>query len=405
MSCADSPLARHLSAGVIAAAYPFAMVSAAVAAAGKQSERISKLQAESTAYCVIGLGLLMDVSTQEVIHAVTEGLRWAGSRGPTRFVGKSALANARLRLGSEPLRRLWEDAAKPMAQPGEPGCFIRGFRLVAIDGTTLEVPDTDANALHFGKAGAPNGGCSALPLLRLAAIQEVGTHAFLAVRFGPYAASELELADALVASLKVGMLCLADRYFLSTELWRKAAATGAHLAWRAKSNRILPVEEVLPDGSYLSSIYDCAEDRKRKRNPLTVRVVEYVVTTPRGRSSFRIVTTLLDPAEMSAEELAGTYSERWEIEGSFDELKTHLRGGRVVLRSKSPELVRQEVYGLLLAHRAVRELMHRAALACGEDPDRISFVHTVEVVRRKLAAKKPPFSPSGKGKVAETSGV
>ncbi len=189
----------------------------------------------------------------------------------------------------------------------------------------------------------------------------------------------------MLAALRPGMLCLADRQFFGHALWQAASATGADLLWRVKHNLRLPRETRLADGSYLTTIYQSEKDRRHKANGIQVRVVEYRLEGIAGAEPlYRLVTTILDPAAAPAVELAALYHERWEIETALDELKTHLRGARVVLRSKTPELVRQEFWGLLLAHFAVRGLMHEAALRADEDPDRLSFVHAVRVVRRKL---------------------
>ena len=189
------------------------------------------------------------------------------------------------------------------------------------------------------------------------------------------------------------MLCLADRQFFGYALWQEAAATGADLLWRVKKNLRLPRQAVLADGSYLTTIYASDKDRRHQANGIRVRVIEYRLEGIAGAEPlYRLVTTILDHGQAAAEALAAIYHERWEIEGALDELKTHLRGARVVLRSKTPELVRQEFWGLLLAHFAVRGLMHEAALRANVDPDQLSFLHAVRVVRRKLPlfAALPP---------------
>ena len=185
--------------------------------------------------------------------------------------------------------------------------------------------------------------------------------------------------------MKAGMLCLADRYFFGFDLWNQARESGADLLWRVKKNLLLPVEERLEDGSYLSRIYATQKDQRRRRNGVPVRVIEYQLNgVPGAEPIYRLLTTILEPAKAPAEELAALYHERWEIETAFDELKTHLKGSKIVLRSKTADLVRQEFYGLLMAHFAVRGLMHEAALKTQEDPDRLSFIHAVRVVRRKI---------------------
>jgi hypothetical protein len=202
---------------------------------------------------------------------------------------------------------------------------------------------------------------------------------------GKYSSGEVTLADRVVESLRPGMLCLADRLFFGYKLWQKAANTGAALLWRVKHGLRLEMEKRLPDGSYLSHVYASSSDRRNRRNGIAVRVIEYRLKGVKGSESlYRLVTTILDHTQAPAAELAALYHQRWEIETSLDELKTHLRGAQIVLRSKTPELVKQEFFGLLMTHYAIRSLMHEAALKADEDPDRLSFLHAVRVVQRRL---------------------
>jgi hypothetical protein len=313
--------------------------------------------------------------------------------------GKSGISQARSRLGEAPLRRLYEELVRPVATRASKGAWYRGWRLASLDGTCLDVADTEENRAAFGGPGASRG-ASAFPQLRFAALVENGTHVLSGARLGRYAEGETTLARAVLAALRPGMLCLADRQFFGHALWQAAAATGADLLWRGKHNLRLPREAALADGSYLTTIYPGDKDRRHGTNGIRVRVVEYRLQGIAGAEPlYRLLTTILDPARAPATELAALYHERWEIEGALAELKTQLRGARAVLRSKTPELARQEVWGLLLAHFAVRGLMHEAALKADEDPDRLSFSHAVRVVRRKV----PLFaalSPSGQARPA-----
>jgi hypothetical protein len=281
---------------------------------------------------------------------------------------------------------------RPVATRATRGAWYRRWRLVSLDGSCLDLADTAANDAAFGRPSASRG-ASAFPQLRFVALVENGTHVLFGARLGSFAEGETTLAHDALPALRPGMLCLADRQFFGHALWRVAAATGADLLWRVKRNVRLPREARLADGSYLTTVYPTERDRRHRVEGVRVRAVEYrLAGVADAEPLYRLVTTVLDPARAPAADLAALYHERWEIEGALAELKTHLRGARVVLRSKTPELVRQEFWGLLLAHFAVRGLMHEAALRAGEDPDRLSFSHAVRVIRRKLPlfAALPP---------------
>jgi hypothetical protein len=345
------------------------------------------------------LALYMTASTREVLRCLLEGLRWLWGAEAVRVAGKSGISQARTRLGAEPLRRLYEQLVQPIAMPATKGAWYRAWRLVSLDGSCLDVADTAENGAAFGRPSASRGE-SAFPQLRFVALVENGTHVLFGARLGGFGEGETTLAHDALPALRPGMLCLADRQFFGHALWQEAAATGADLLWRVKRNLRLPREARLADGSYLTTIYLSAKDRRHRTGGVRLRVVEYRLEgVADAEPLYRLVTTILDPAQAPATDLAALYHQRWEIEGALAELKTHLRGARVVLRSKTPALVRQEFWGLLLAHFAVRGLMHEAALRAGEDPDRLSFLHAVRVIRRKL----PLFaalSPSGQARLA-----
>jgi hypothetical protein len=392
-------LSDQISLGVIARAVPPDRVRRILAETGKASERERDLPAQVMVYYAIALALYMGSSTREVLRCLLEGLRWLWGAEAVKVAGRSGISQARSRLGEAPLRRLYEELVRPVATRASKGAWYRGWRLASLDGTCLDVADTEENRAAFGGPGASRG-ASAFPQLRFVALVENGTHVLFGARLGRYAEGETTLARAVLAALRPGMLCLADRQFFGHALWRAAAATGADLLWRGKHNLRLPREAALPDGSYLTTIYPGDQDRRHGTNGTRVRVVEYRLEGVAGAEPlYRLLTTILDPARAPATELAALYHERWEIEGALAELKTQLRGARAVLRSKTPELVRQEVWGLLLAHSAVRGLMHEAALKADEDPDRLSFSHAVRVVRRK-APLFAALSPSGQARPA-----
>jgi hypothetical protein len=386
-------IAHLISAGVLASVCPRALIEEVLAETGKASQRERLLPAPAVVYYVMALALWREAPLEEVLRVVCEGLQWlGGGQAGAVQASKSAISQARTRLGSQVMRQLAERVLRPLAGEAAPGAWYRGLRVMALDGSCLDVADEAANAAFFGYPGASRGH-SAFPQARVLGLVECGTHVVTAAEVAPYAHSEQAMAaQMLSAKLKPGMLVLADRNFYSFKLWRLACASGAMLAWRVKSNLKLPVEQMLPDGSYLSTVFDSAD--RHRRAGLAVRVVEYALAdsaTP-TQDSYRLVTNIVEPAQAPALELAALYHERWEIEGVFDEFKTHLRANSTVLRSKTPDLVLQELWGLLLAHFAIRQLMTQAAWPRGLDPDRLSFTHAVRVIKRKMpqAAAVPP---------------
>jgi hypothetical protein len=303
-----------------------------------------------------------------------------------KVAGKSGISQARSRLGFEPVRQLHDVVVGPIAVPTTRGAWYGAWRLVSLDGSTLDVADEPANDAAFGRPGSSRG-ASAFPQIRFVALVENGTHVLFGSQMAGYGTGEITLAKAVLGRLQPGMLCLADRSFFGFELWNQARDTGADLLWRIKKNLRLACEERLPDGSYLSRIYPSEKDRRHKTNGVEVRVVDYRLDgVADAEPIYRLVTSILDHDQAPAHEMAALYHERWAIETALAELKTHLRGARIVLRSRTPDLVRQEFYGLLMAHFAIRGLIHEAALKADEDPDRLSFLHAVRVVRRKLPA-------------------
>ena len=383
-STKGSRLTDLIGLGVLTQYIPLKKVEEALEATGRQSQRQRQLPARVMVYYVLALALFMEVGYGEVLRCLVEGLARLGL--PVQRLRQSvpsAISQARQRLGPEPLKLLYETLAQPIAQEQTRGAFYRLWRLVSLDGSTLDLPDSEENETAFGRPGASRGQ-SGFPQLRFVTLVENATHILFGARVGGYRESEVQLAQEVLDQLQPDMLCLADRGFFSYELWQRASQTGAALVWRVKKNLRLPVRQRLGDGSYLSQIYASARDRRLDRG-IWVRVIEYRLEgIEDGEPLYRLVTTLLDEKAAPAAELAALYHERWEIESAFDELKTHLRGRQIVLRSKTPELALQEFYGLLLAHFAVRSLMHQAALQGKVDPDELSFVHAVRVIKRKL---------------------
>lgn len=382
---AGSRLTDYISVGVITNCFPLDKVREVLRQTNRESIRQRDLPAHVVVYYVMALALFMHSSAREVLRCLLEGVQWLlEPSAKVKVAGDSGISQARSRLGAEPLKKLYETLVGPIALEQTKGAWYRKWRLVSLDGSTLDVADTKQNEKEFGRPKAGRG-TSAFPKLRFVALLECGTHVLWGAQMGNYATGEVTLAHQVVESLRGGMLCLADRLFFNYKLWQKAAQTGSDLLWRVKQGMRLDMEQRLPDGSYLSHIYACATDRRQRRNAIAVRVIEYRLKGVKGSESmYRLVTTILDHTQAPADELAALYHQRWEIETALDELKTHLRGAQIVLRSKTPELVKQEFYGLLMTHYAIRNLMHQAALKADEDPDRLSFLHAVRVVQRRL---------------------
>lgn len=366
-------------------------VRKALALSDKETKRQRDLPAEAVVYFVIAMALYMHVNLREVLFCLMEGLRMI--RGvDVKIAGKSGISQARTRIGAEPLRRLYEEQVRPIATKTSKGSWYKGRRLVSIDGSTLDIPDEADNRKKYGGPTTFNGPC-AFPQIRFVCLAEVGTRVLFAGKMAEYGVSEIAIARDVINKLKPDMLCIADRGFFSQDLWRQARKTGADLLWRVRSGIKLPIQTVLEDGSYLSYL-EPYRSKKLTESTIPVRVIEYSLEEAPGQENmaYRIVTSILDPKEAPADDMARLYHERWEIETAFDELKTHLRGSRLCLRSKTPDLIEQEFYGLLLAHFTVRGLMHEASRKADIDPDVLSFTHSLRVIRRKLPMV-PAFSP------------
>jgi hypothetical protein len=410
---AGGRLTDWISLGVLASSVPRDAVDEAVAAAGRAARRSDgKLPPHVMVYFAMALALFAEEDYEEVAARLTGTLAswgcWDRSwAAPT----SGGITQARKRLGPEPLELLFGKVAVPVAGVLTRGAFLRGWRLMAIDGFTLDVPDTAANAAAFGyPAGSREH--PAFPKVRVVSIGECGSHAKVAAQMGPVGgkgSSEQALARRMLGQLQEDWLLIADRGFCNWPDWQAAAATGAALLWRVKADLRLPVLELLPDGSYLSvvarpALHDKARDKliaaARAGEPLgpgqamRVRVIEYEIPDRDGGGSgdlIALITTVTDPAAASAQELAQAYCQRWEEETGNDQLKTCLRGPGSVLRSKSPDMVRQEIYGYLLTHYAIAALICRAATEADIDPDRVKFLRTVRIIRRRAA--DPAFPP------------
>ena len=389
------------------------LVDEVVDRAGCREKRVRLLPARAVVYFVLGLCLLSGEDSmgppgyRSVMRSLTHGVRHlAGLAVPSR----SALCRARQRLGSKPFELLFDLLRGPLAQAGAAGSFAFGLRVVAWDGTGIEVPGTPGNAAAFGGGGGHGSG----PQLRLLALVECGTHALIDAALDGFArASEQVLARRLLHALRPGMLLLADRNFPGYDLWGLAAATGADLLWRVKGNRVLPPLEVLPDGSFISVMATPAENLRhgqaRARGRVLprppeghlIRVIEYTVTVRDAAGAaartelFRLATTLLDSGQAPAADLAALYHQRWEAENGYAEIKTRLRGAGFILRSRLPDLACQEMWAFLALCQAICQLEYQAAGQAGIDPGQLSFTVTIRIARDHARTQLAVTTPQG----------
>ena len=388
-------LSDYLSASLLARVYPAELVHSILDEHGRNSLRIRSFPAVAGVYYCMALSLYPEAAYEEVFAVVAQGLAWAaGAAEPARVAGPS-ITQVRHKIGVAPLLSLMQRSCVALADASvHPEAFFAGLRLVALDGSTLELPAEVDNVEQFGYPGSRNGHAG-YPHAQCAVLVECATHAILDANIGAYRDSEWSICRPMLRSLKPGMLCLADRGFRAYEYWRQAKDTGAQLLWRRRNDRQLPVHRMLDDGSYLSVIYPPGKGRRAGTNEaIVVRVIEYELPgLPDAQPRYRLLTTLLDPTTAPAMALAAVYHERWQVEAVFDELKTHLVQRRRVLRSKTAELVRQEFYGWVLAHYAVRWLMHQGASSHRMRHADLSFASHVQLMRR-AQPRSGAFAPS-----------
>ena len=391
---AGARLSDYLSASLLARVYPPDLVHQALNEHGVNSQRIRSFPAVAATYYCMALSLYPEAAYEDVFAVVAQGLAWMQGSAAVPTLAKSSISAARSKIGCAPLEALHQRACVPLANPVDhPHAFYAGLRLVAIDGSNFEVPDEAANAAEFGYPGSRTGH-AAYPQAQCAVLVECTTHAIIGAKLGPYRAAEWEVCKPLLPRLMPNMLCMADRGFNGYGHWKAAVDTGAQLLWRCVANRQLPVVTPLADGSFLSVIYPDTKSRRSRSGEITLRVIEYSLPgVPQAEERYRLLTTLLDPVQAPALELAALYHERWEVEAVFDELKTHLQQRRRVLRSKTPEGVRQEFFGWVLAHYAVCWLMHEAASAQRIQQRSLSFTGHVHLVRR-AQPRSGAFPPS-----------
>jgi len=375
---------------------PHSVVDEALECTNRVTYRLRDLPNDLIVYFAIMMAFYKDANMSEVLRCVLEGVDLVfGKKGPV-ITSKSGISKARARVGWEPLKVIFDGIAVPIATPNTKGAFFHEWRVVAMDGCLINTADTKKNEDAFGRATNQNKKPAAYPQLRMVCLAECGTHVVFKLVTGGYFNGEITLAKSLINSLQPDMICLADRLFFGFELWNAACATGASLLWRIKANVHFEVIQVLDDDSYIALYHPSERDKENKdKPPVKVRVFDYEVadSVRKKTENFRLVTNILDPSKAKALELARLYMQRWEIELIYGEVKIRLNANQVYLRSGTPELVLQELYGLMLAHYAIRSVMHEAALKSKLDPDELSFTSAIRIIRRKLL-RTGDFSPS-----------
>lgn len=361
-------------------------VAAALQACGLRTPRTRKLPFDLVLMVIVAMALFAELAVEAVLVTLLQGPSFLRPEGPELAANKSALSQRRRQVGVRPLVALFRAVCQPLATPQTAGAFLFGLRLMALDGTREEVADTPANAAYFGYAAGPRGP-SAFPQVDVLYLCESGTHAICDVGFWPHRGQERTHARRLLRSVKAGMLVMADAGLHSYEWCARCVDQGAHFLNRVSSQLTLTPLQRLADGSYLAQLRASYYYRRPSGEALVVRVIEYTLDDP-GRPDpaerRRLITSLLDSQQCPAHALACAYHERWEVEITIDEIDTHQRRPRQPLRSRTPVGVLQELYGLVLAHYAIRAVMHAAAQTAGCDPDRLSFLRTLRLLRIAL---------------------
>jgi hypothetical protein len=404
---AGDRLADRIGVGVLTKVFPPELVDRVVEQSGVRERRKRALPARVVVYYLLAMVLFFQSGYAEVWNKLVAGLDWANRFRARMLLGMqptpAAITLARQRLGWQVMAALLEQTAGPLAGQEQQPAFCSGMRLVAADGMCLDLPDTPQNAAEFGYPGN-DAGRGPFPQVRVVGLGECGTRAVIGAKLSPLATGEQALLRELLPRLRPGDLLLADRNFLSYGLLKQVLDAGMHVLWRAKSDVDLPVLEVLPDGSYRSRIADPDASRRLRRRGtapqdipgIAVRVIEYTVESQDGTESsetFALVTDILGPDLLSMEQAAAAYASRWQLETCFDELETSVRGGAsVVLRSKSPPMIRQEIYAMLCCYQAIRILISGAAAEDGIDSRRVSFTVARDAVRRRIS-DTGSFSP------------
>jgi hypothetical protein len=383
----ECKFSQELRIEVLEQVLPVAQIKAVLVSEGRLEQRERKLNMVVTVLMLIIMHLYNHLSQGEAMRKASKGLRYVWPDPDYEMAGASALSYRRYQLGAKPLVALFKQVCQPLATADTPGAYLFGLRLMAIDGTVEDVADTPANAAVFGRHHGARGD-SAFPQIQGVYLVECGTHAVVDAGFWPCQVSERHGGFRLLRSVGPGMLLMWDRGFHDFDMVAQAHATGAELLVRVPSHLILKPVHSYADGSFAAYLTPSDYQRRKGGTRLLVRVIQYTIKDPAlpgHGQTHRLITTLLDAARCPAHDLACAYHERWEIELVIDEIDTHQRLAGRPLRSLKPVGVIQELYALLIAHYAIRFLMHQAALHHQLDPDRVSFVHALEILRDAIA--------------------
>lgn len=368
----------------IETAIPATAIEQAITTSKANEERNRSLPAHLVVCLVIAMSVWSKDSMRDVLKNLVDGLSvaWVKVGKYWRVPCKSAITQARQRLGARVMSQLFHQLVKPMATAETLGGFLNGLRIVVIDGSCFDVPDSEENARVFGRPSSRPGTMAAFPKVRLVILVEAGTHIIFDALMCPYRMGERVRALKLLRSVQSGMLLMWDRGLHSYEMVHKTVSKGCDYLGRSPANVKFLAEKPLEDGSYLSWVNPSGKLRKKGCQPIMVRVIEYTIEHPQNPTeqlTYRLITSLLDIEKWTAELLAKEYHQRWEVENTIDELKIHLLGRKTHVRSQKPREVVQEIYGWLLGHWSVRVLMFQAATTAGVPPLRLSFTGTLRV--------------------------
>lgn len=370
----------------IETAIPSEMIEQAIGETRSQQQRQRKLPSGLVISLVIAMSLWSSVAMRTVLKNLVNGLshQWIGLAQYWQVPNSGSISEARQRLGCAVMTRLFELVARPMASAQTEFALIGGLRVMAVDGTVMDVPDSAANARVFGYPGTKPGTKAAFPKARLVLLIETSTHLIVDALICPYRIGERVRIQKLLRSVSSGMLLMWDRGLHSYKMVNATIKQSCHYLGRLPANVKFEIDEVLEDGSYLSWINPDGKSRKQGAQKIRVRIIEYAIDDDGEPKTYRLITSLMDLTAFPALLLATEYHQRWEIESTIDELKTHLLGRKILVRSLNPREVVQEIYGWLLGHWSIRYLMFQAAETAEISPLRISFTGTLNVIRRAI---------------------